>query len=318
MPEENRIKDVSKMPSLKGRLPSKDVHLTEMEKAALQDQGLLDDDGRPTDEAIVQPDPMANLPPGVERPVPLEDLVPDSSVTEEAVAEAKGEHAPEAEVDADKQVAAGLAAPVDDEDETLDPGLPPGEAELGSATVPLGALIQQSTDPVNCGRCGFDLRQTFVEPRFEASDKASFIRHIMSKDGRFYKEYEIFDGAMKIRFRSRSQHELDMILDEGRRELKKEDLAGIGDLTAQVQRYHVAASVDRISGTAADEEVTDFELLSEVGNVKKVDETVFGTGRSSGLYNVVMALWMEFERLYGWFSSKAHDPDFWKAADGDR
>lgn len=138
----------------------------------------------------------------------------------------------------------------------------------------------------------------------------------MSKEGRFYKDYEVFGGAMTIRFRSRTQHELDLILDAGREELKNEKLAGMGDLTAQVQSYHVAASIDRITQTDGDEK-TEFKALDEVGDVKKVDEAVFGEGRASAFYNVTMALWMEFERLYGWFSSKAHEADFWKAADGD-
>lgn len=332
--------DLSSYPSLAGKFANRGARLTPQERAVAKFQGLLNDDGTLKEEAIAQPEQVINLPPGVSAPVPLESLVENAEEVEEQIRGIKGDFAKEAVVDGDKQLGEGLQPP--DFSEGDGRGAEDSDGDFRTTTVPLGLLIEQSADPVKCSHCGYDLRNAFTDPPYTEDDKMAFVRHVMSDTGRFYKTYSLLGGRVRIRLRSRSQAELEIILQVARQQMKDDKLIGMGDLAAQLQRYHMVASIDRLSCDSADEEQPsetkefmtlnarvesarkkdnrspeddDTVLLTKC--VKDMDAAVFGGGRGTALFNTVMAHWMEFERLYGWFAAKAHDPDFWNAVGGE-
>jgi hypothetical protein len=308
-------------PSLKGRFTSADQSLTELERAVAKHQGLLTDEGKLSEEAL-KPKPL-EMPSGFGGVTSLEDLAPDKVAgVEDAVRDVQGEHAPAAEVDSDLQLEeSGLPAPeFSDSEQDIGPGPPP--EPMASATIDIGDLLRKAKEPVRCHHCGWDQRDSFQNPRFGEEDKMAFIRHVMSAKGRFFKTYSLFGGSAKVTLRSRTQREVDMALEYTRGLLKNEKLLGMGDMQAQLQRYHVAASIHKITnddGTQEFKALQDYDkqVSSETLHpVEALDKAVFGGEQAAGLYNIVTALWMEFERLYGWFASRAHEPDFWKAADG--
>lgn len=313
-------------PSLRGRFGTKDQPLTELERAVAEHQGLLEDDGTLKAEAL-RLCPVA-LPANMPQTVSLEELVPEkAAVIEEQIQEIKGEHAEAARADEDKQLGDGLAPPPFADGEVADdPGEPPGDSQTAAVAIDISQLIRNAREPVRCGHCGWDQRDSFKPPPFNEEDKMAFIRHVMSKGGRFFKTFELFGGKVLVTLRSRSQAELEAILECARRELKAEELAGVGDMQAQLQRYHIAAAVAKIVDREDSENSQEFKTLnnqlSVLDDPKKAvqdkDKEVFGSGQSTGFYNIATALWMEFERLYGYFASRAHEPDFWKAAVGDR
>lgn len=325
MPEKITQKIIEKAPSMRGKFISKNQKLTELERRVAEYQDLLDENGLIKDDALVAP-PVA-LPAGFDPPVPLENLIADTSKIETDIAEVKGGSAKEAIPEEEKQVDEGLAPPGFETGEPdVDPGLPPGsESDSASIKVNVADLIANAKEPVRCGHCGWDQRGLFTPPKFSEEDKMAFIRHIMSSDGRFFKIYDVFGDNLQIILRSRTQAEMELILECGRQDMKAEKLIGMGDLTAQLQRYHIAASVSKIIDRINSENSRNFDALSVYAKsssntadaVRAIDEAVFGTGQPTALYNVITAVWMEFERLYAWFTAKAHEVDFWKAAAGD-
>ncbi len=156
---------------------------------------------------------------------------------------------------------------------------------------------------------------------------------MMSDNGRFFREAKVFDGEMKIVFRSRSQMETDEIAEQARRDLhglSAESTISMGDVTARIQRYQLLTSLHSLTNVADGGEKV-FKTLDETREsiendpgtaddppsaLKALEKEIVGSGRSSGLFNVLTAEWMEFERLYAWLTSKAHDSVFWKAAGG--
>ena len=301
-------------PSLVGKFHDKNVKLTLDEREVLAHQGLLNEDGTLKDEALVPKNPLENLPAGVQAPVRLEDLEPDAAAAiESEVGEVRGEISEEAKVDKDKQVSAPLEAPdfgqggpgVDADDSGFDPG---------SVDVP--AVLANSPDPVLCTHCGFDVREQFNDPPCAESDKQAFLRHILSSGGRFQKSYELFGGDVVLTLRSRTQKEVEMILTQARLDAKAMDMS-VGDYTAQINRYLVAASVDKIEDK--ENEIASFTCLEQLDDENPVvtaTDKVYGEGRPTAVVAAITTAWMEFDRLYNWLSSKAHSPDFWKAAPG--
>lgn len=316
MPEEFTFEDVKNAPSLKGAFFRKDQKLTPFERAVAEYQGLIDENGLLKDEAIKKQE--KSLPPNITPPVNLVDLDPAKGTevereVEEKVTKIKGETAAEAKADPSLQVDEGLPPPDEDpqeEEESLDT----------KEDVDLIDLIVNYKEPLLCAHCGWDQRASFKPPRYSEEDKLAFIRHVMSS-GRFYKDYPIFGGKIKVRFRSRTQKELEIIMEKGRQDLKNEKLMGVGDLQAALQRYNVVISIDSWIDTEEPENSKKFPTLEELSKKEEdpltaLEELVLGQGRSSAAYTILTAIWMEFTRLYEWFAARAHDPDFWKAAVG--
>ena len=307
---------------LRGQLtPGKTLeNMTSLEQAVLRHQGLVDDNDQIKPEAFTKVEEPINLPPHIPSPVPLEDLEPDmADRISEAVSEARGAAADEADVDPEMQVDAPLPPP-DTDDVMIDDFVDDG---FGASTkMDVGVLLRGAKEPVRCPRCTYDVRKHFADPDFEQSDKATFIRHVMSRNGRFEKRFPILDGHGAIIMRSRSQSEMERIFKYVRSKLQDEELLPGSDYITQIERYHIAASVAAIESNdpADSEKFPTLDYLAQdkdcADPVGALENMVFGSGRSAGLFSIVTALWMEFERLYGWFSSKAHEPDFWKAAVG--
>lgn len=311
--------DVENAPELSGKFERKTQALTELERAVAAHQGLLEDDGTLKDEAIRKEPTEVQLPPGIPMPVSLESISDDADKITEEIQSIRGEHAPEAAIDEELQVDSEGLAPPDVNNrkvENIDTveNSAPDELDLRS-------MIATSDDPVVCAHCGWDQREAFKTPKHSEEDKLAFIRHIMGTTGRFYKTVDLLGGNIKLTLRSRSQTEVDMIMNYTRDEMKKDNLVGVGDLTAQIQRYHIAASVHEI---AFDKGREKFPFLSEIAAtddksaVEIMDDNVFGNERSTAMYGMVTAEWLGFERLYGWLASHAHDKDFWKAVAGAR
>lgn len=314
---------VESAPSLKGKYTKPNESLTELEKAILSHQGLINEDGTLKDEAIRKEDPKSKLPPGFSAPVPLEELAPEqASKLADEIADIKGEHAEQAKPDTSIQLdGEGVPPPKfaenDADAHTVEP-LRENEYR-SSQQKSIRELIEGSDEPVRCWQCGWDHRESFKPPSYTEEDKLAFIRHILS-DGRFFKTYELFGGEIEVQFRSRTQQEIELIMEYARLAFNEQKLAGWGDVQAQLQRYNIVAAVAGIRARE-DNGFRKFKPLCEFGDtpdaVKAMDAAFLSSGRSSGMFNIVTAQWMEFERLYGWFSSRAHDSDFWKAVAGD-
>lgn len=308
--------ELDAFPSMKGKFAGNE-HLTELEKQVAMHQGLMTEDGKFTAEAI-KPEPK-QMPEGFAGIVALEDLAPDKAQeVEAAVQDIRGEHAEDAEIDPELQVEdGGLSAPSFSDADELPDDSDSSTDEDKDTTVDIKTLISQSQEPVKCYHCGWDQRNSFQTPKFEEEDKMAFIRHIMSKTGRFYKTYELMGGHILVTFRSRSQSEVDAIVDYTREMVSNEKLIGPADMQAQLQRFHIAASLDTLDTDDPTEPAYSFKPLDQYSNIAEMDREVFGSGRGAAFYNMITAQWMEFERLYGWFSAQAHKSDFWRAADGD-
>jgi len=298
--------------------------LTPLELAVAKHQGLVDENDKIKAEHLRKPEQM--MPSNLPAPVPIENLISDDAAArlEQGIADIRGEDAIDAVVDDDMQLGDdGLDAP----DLTGANDIAPDEnaskfASVDDLAVRLHNVISTAEEPIRCNHCGWDQREMFENPPWTEDDKLAFLGHLMSSGGRFYKTFELFGGQMKITLRSRTQNEIDAIMNQARNEMKDEELVGVGDTAAQVQRYQVAASVSEIEDTTTPlntkkyKSITETESTDELSAVRIVDNALFGDCPAAK-FGAIMAVWLEFERLYGWFSSRAYDQDFWQAVVGD-
>lgn len=309
---------LAKAPSLAGRFKRPDSPMSDAEREVAEYQGLLDPKtGLLKPEALQKTQPR--IPPQVAPPIQLSELVENPAALEEKLEEIKAETTPVAESREPLKV---------DESGLPPPSFSDGEpARSDSPVLPrddkpdLPSLIREYQEPLRCGHCGWDIRQSFNSPAFDEEDKIRFIRHIMSS-GRFYRDYELMGGQVVVRFRSRSQSEHEKIYAAALKQLNDGKLAGLGDVQAWMHGRNVAASVDALIDRGGEMPIEKkFDTINdrvESGEADPVDSLyhdVFSS-RSTAFYSMVWAAWMEFERLYGFLASRAHEPDFWKAAAG--
>ena len=293
------------VPSLKGKFDRKDQFITELEREAAKKQGLIDDAGLLTDEAI--------------KPKPSEDdglAVPLSMITpransilekvEDIVEEIKN---PE-----------GLKAP--DGVAPISDGLAPPDGttpEIGELDMSPAEYLSKCSHSVECNRCGWDLRNAFVPPKYTDDDKEAFVRHLMSRNGRFFKEFPLLSGNIAVVFHSRLQSETDAIVKAAMQYFNGKDSFGVSDVAAYLQKLNMAASIHRFADIAQPTNSEQFKPFSELmvgGQAVAVDALLNRFAEwPSALNSAICAAWNEFEQLYAWFTSKAYDPDFWKAAD---
>lgn len=322
--------DVERAPSLRGKYENPKVWLTPFERAVAQYQDLLQPDGALKEEAL-KPAPKT-MPAGLTPPLPLSLVAADARSIEEEVLRARDE--------VRARHAANSVKPSADAPAAESGGLPPPEKEEGPATAPtveerpreeetprptspeaLTAQIAKSPTPVPCGHCGWDQREFYNEPVYTEEDKLAFIRHFFGPSSRFYKTYELFDGGLTVTLRSRLQSEADLLENYVRQTLKTGETIGVGDFMARLQRYQIASSVHKIvdqAGTTILEfpELAKLEI-KDASAVVEMDRLVFGSGQSAALFQIIAALWMDFERLYGYLASRSLQKGFWKAAAED-
>lgn len=319
-------------PPLSGKFDNVE-DMTELERAVAEHQGLLTPEGDLKEDAKRKPPKKLDLPGHLEPPMRLEDLSPDAGEVNRGIEEMKARLAKEAE--AKKGEAEGR----------LDQPLPPpsfdaAEPPPTSSALPLPAemkdvaiteAIVSAKEPIPCGHCGWDIRQTFQPPKVSEDDKAAFIRHVMSRTGRFYKSYKLFD-LMTLEMRSLTQTETDEILRQLRKDTRSERIETGGEFSVQLQRYQVAASVRRIMAFSGEpenkvKEIAEAEIFPTLDElvkqktdepVRHLEQLVIGENMPTGLYSALVAVWLEFSRLYGWLSSHAHESSFWQAAAGSR
>lgn len=323
---------LEKAPPLAGKFDSID-DMTELERAVAEHQGLVTPDGTLKEEARRQPKKLLDLPAHIGPPVRLEDLTPDAGEINQGIAEMKARLAKET-----KPTKTAEAARLDQ------PLPPPSFDDAVSApnrgtdlpmpdtdTANVFKLIAEAKEPVNCGHCGWDVRQSFQPPKVTEEDRMAFVRHVMSRHGRFCKTYRLFD-ALSLELRSVSQTESDEMIRQLRRDAEKERIKTGGEFSVQLQRYQVAASVRRVIAHSGDaderiKDISEAEVFPTLDEVRKsgVDEParhleglVIGESMPTGLYSALVAAWLEFSRVYGWLSSHAHESSFWKAVAGSR
>lgn len=314
------LEDLQKYPSMSGKFHKREdaKGLTPLEKSVAIAQGLIAEDGLFKEEALVPKRPESKIPEHLTPPTPIEDLVSDADSLIAEINNIKGENKPAAVIKDDNKVGDGLVPPDMSENVEIKdgPGLPPGEQQKAS----LHLQIKNAKDPVTCPHCSFDIRQSFSEPEITEDVKARFLRHILSTKGRFNSEVELFGGRIKIIFRSRTQSENDAIQKAIIIASNEKRIQTDVELGLLWNRWRAAASIAEIRTDEPTHIPTLDELLADEHDlmkaIDKLDDAVFGRGKSVALFNAIFAPWTEFEKLYSWLSYKAQDANFWKAADG--
>lgn len=299
------------------------VSLSPSEMQALKKQGLVDEGTGKLRPAALIP-PSSETTKGRKRkavvpiPVPLVQADPEAArALDETIGQLK-----QADLESLKKMMLGPA---------LEP--PPAEpapevSTMAGLTEPDAATaIARSSRPVACPQCGWDHRLKFQSPACEQEDKAAFLRHLLSRNsaGRFFKEYPIVDGSIRVRFRSRTDEENVAIWEQVKRDVLSEKEGGAGRLLNEMEmqlqflRYQLISSLDRISGVDVPETFPSILEGAQPGEkdwLHKQYKSRLGGSQPAIWYNILVAKFLEFERLYSWLASRAYEPDFWKPAAG--
>lgn len=289
--------ELAAAPSLAGKM-RRGTKLTDFERAVANYQGLLGPDGALIETAYAKPE--------AERPTveatPVEHLIDDPTGLLEELEQAKlaGSAKTMPAISTDSRIDEPLAAPgtVDSLDLT----------KLTAAQIEIA--LRSAQTPIHCPHCAHDQRAIFAEPPVTPEDKAAFIRHIFST-GRFFKTFQLFGGEITLQLRSRTSDEATKVYEHVRAAATKQTL-GAADVVVRMQQLFCANAVAEIT---FGKERKVFDVAGErTPDVVYTD--VFGGERAAALYNAVFTVYLEFERLYDWLTSRASDPNFWKTAVG--
>lgn len=174
----------------------------------------------------------------------------------------------------------------------------------------------QNVHPTHCGRCGWKLDDQVSEP--SVHDKLAYVQTVLG-EGRFRKEYMIFDRRIVFILRSLLPSELDLAQHQLAMDVQKGRIATAVEYDYRYNNYKLAMSIERLqrAGKAP-------MVLQPVGKLT-FDHTKYETALPSLVTwfdeNVYMSdtvrrligqEWMRFGKLFDHLESRAAEPSFWK------
>lgn len=174
------------------------------------------------------------------------------------------------------------------------------------------------TPCINCGFAGSKLEDVTVVTE---DDKEAFLSMLIG-GSRFYKEFEIYNGAIKIVFRSLTQTELDMALTQASCDMAAGKIPDQAEYFRRVHNYEQCMAIHKI---VSEKSAVTFPEISEV----LVDEAVPGEPlrtklvdyqpyvyekfiKTSSMLRIVSTLYLRFNALMSRLEANMHNADFWK------
>lgn len=160
-----------------------------------------------------------------------------------------------------------------------------------------------------------DLLDVEVDP----VDKERFL-DCLTDGRRFTKEYQLFNGRVTVKFRTRTSEETAALLGELTRQAKKmEDLTSV-EYSSMLRHANLVFQVDEIDDVTMPppEDPIKAKYNDETGKIdppawwKRLD---FYSGMQEGKEQAVYNTLLSFEKLYWTMIRKAHDQNFWNPED---
>lgn len=175
--------------------------------------------------------------------------------------------------------------------------------------------------PKPCPMCGWNTRNQDIVDVTE-KDKMSFISAVLGGK-RFRKTYERMGGRVKITMRSRTVPETDEVMRQLERDRKNENLESMTEIMVRTWHYQMVIGLEKVEmADQAPIEFPELDLNSKPGDSS--DEYLLQEagrrvtqGWHEHLYSMIQNASRHFDQVVQALTLRAHDADFWNAADTD-
>jgi hypothetical protein len=176
----------------------------------------------------------------------------------------------------------------------------------------------------SCPACGCTLVDNKVEVTYE--EKTKWLRHILG-EAKFTKDYSMFGGRIRVRFRSRSMAENDAIFNQLTEDIRNEKIPEAPAFASPayvttMYRYMLAVSLEKLEKRSPDGKAPSIQVYPDMTNLplakdgdtrsavtRMHDDTI--VGMDEGFVAALMATHRRFENLVSELIRHGEDPDFW-------
>lgn len=172
--------------------------------------------------------------------------------------------------------------------------------------------------PANCPRCGWDLAAQVVEPSVQ--DKLAYAATVLG-EGRFRKEYAVFDRRIVFTLRSLLPSELDLAQHQLAWDTRENRIATPAEYDYMFNNYKLAMSIERLH--RAGQAPLTFKPVATLPRTQDrtplpsltawFNEHVYTTDT---VRRVIGQQWLQFGKLMDHLEARAPSPDFWKEIEG--
>lgn len=180
----------------------------------------------------------------------------------------------------------------------------------------LGANI----DKLNfCKRCGWDnnVKDTV---NITSKDKQVFTAAILGQQ-RFVKDYDVFDGQMKVTFKALTVKENQLVIDQLMHDWKNNKLTNTGIAVAEANNYQLVLGLKSISYNNTVQEIpelfsddVEFETPTEGTILPDFLKYVYDNYlKTETMRRIVLKMYGDFINLQNKLEVMAENSDFWKA-----
>lgn len=209
---------------------------------------------------------------------------------------------PKAEASADVKVALDKVDKIEKAQKKAAKKEDAAEATLEDAPEAKEAASPPEEDPVYCPRCQFNIKQREAECSDE--ERKEYVRAMLGSR-LFSKQYELFDGKMKLTFTSlpnSKAEEMAKVL----RLLDRNSPTFIGDAHRVKALYYLSAYND-VAFEVPEKEFEDYEH-AHVMFTESFEQF------SEDQMTIIMRALAEFQNLLALLAQSAFDENFWKGA----
>jgi len=168
-----------------------------------------------------------------------------------------------------------------------------------------------------CKHCGFpvDQEDVIVNDR----DKYNFLQAVLGGT-RFYKEFALFDGNLKITYRTLTTPETDLVFRQMALEMKDNTIESSADYWLKLMTYRLALAVERIETPSGGpilipelkEFKVDFDPVLKTPIPKITEHVMSEIAPQETIRRILVNQLAHFQRTVEHLEARMNDSDFWK------
>lgn len=171
-----------------------------------------------------------------------------------------------------------------------------------------------------CPRCGWMTGMPYDKVELTDEDKQQFVYSIMQRLP-FKKTYSLFNNQMTVTFRSRIPEDKELILEQGREDLKQERYPDLNAMQYWSSLYELALLLDDIKCPAAEKQNINLkikpqfkEFAGKPDALKDYTAAIMEYVGTDALMRLISEHYRTFERTYAALIEEALDENFYHPA----
>ena len=171
-----------------------------------------------------------------------------------------------------------------------------------------------------CPRCGWLVDMPYTKTEVSDADRAQFAYSIMQRLP-FKKTYELFNGQMKVTFRSRIPEDKELIMSQVKRDIQQDKYTDMNTMRYWTGFYEMALLLDNISCPSAETNNIGLKLKPEYKDYQDKPDALYEFSKAMGEYigtdallRLVQEHFRTFESIYNALIDEALNENFYQPA----